>query len=167
ERTTRSRLLVLGDSVAFGQGVPEGETLADQLAARLNRKAESPVEVVSLGVPGWNSCQEAAFFRSRGVALGAQAAILIYIDNDTEPSPFQVQGDRIFTSDVRTGPAGDLAAWLRRSSHSYNYVWSHWQMIKIMARSPALDQYGQGLAQKFDESNPSWRASRACVATIV
>ena len=160
----RTRVLLLGDSVAFSQGVPEGETLADQLAAHLNGKAGTPVEVVNSGVPGWNSCQEFAFFQSH--FFEAQAAILIYVDNDTEPPNVQVQGDRIITSDVRLGPLGDVMAWLRISSFSYNYVWSHWQIIKTIVSSPTLDQYAQLLSRRFDDSNPGWRASRACLVGI-
>ncbi len=50
--TPMYRVVVVGDSIAFGQGVGERETLSDQLAVQLQRKIDSPVEVVNLGVPG-------------------------------------------------------------------------------------------------------------------
>src|ERR1700720_3829182 len=42
------RVVVIGDSLAFGQGVQEGETLAGQLSRRLRQKLSMPVEVINL-----------------------------------------------------------------------------------------------------------------------
>src|SRR5262249_9193733 len=60
------RILLLGDSQAFGWGLDEADTLGAQLAASLRGAGE--VEVVNAGVPGYNAVQESAWLRARGLA---------------------------------------------------------------------------------------------------
>jgi hypothetical protein len=48
------RILLLGDSFAFGQAVAERDTVSAQLEAILNRCGERRVEVLNFGVPGLN-----------------------------------------------------------------------------------------------------------------
>lgn len=159
------RVVVVGDSIAFGQGVREGETLADQVAARLEGKLLARVEVINLGVPTYNTCQEFARFKERALPLEPQVALLIYVDNDTDPPLFQVNGDAVITSDVRTGLFGDFMAALRKSSTVYNFVWARWQVLKIHTLS--VNEYKELLAKKFNEGNPRWKQSRACLAGLI
>ena len=64
------RVVVIGDSIAFGQGVQDGETLAGQLSRRLRQKSSAPVEVINLGVPGYNTTQEYWTFKERALPAG-------------------------------------------------------------------------------------------------
>ena len=158
------RIVVIGDSVAFGQGVPDGQNLPDKLAARLRDRLKRPVVVVNLGVPGYDTCQESGTFRERALALKPQVALLIYVDNDTDPPSIEVKDGAIVTPDVRTGPFGDFMAWLRKGSAAYNFLWAHWQVIK--SPGATIDTYRATLARKFNETNPGWRRSEACLADI-
>jgi lysophospholipase L1-like esterase len=81
------RILLLGDSQAFGWGLADGDTLGVRLAEALAAPA-SPVEVVNAGVPGYNTAQEAAFLRARGSAYRPDCVILLYIGNDLGLPPF-------------------------------------------------------------------------------
>jgi len=49
------RIVVLGDSVTFGFGVALEATFVKQLEALLVRAATMPIEVLSLGVSGYNA----------------------------------------------------------------------------------------------------------------
>jgi lysophospholipase L1-like esterase len=55
----RPRLLVLGDSVVFGQFVSEDEAVSGRLAARLAAGATPSWEIVNCGVPGFDTLAEA------------------------------------------------------------------------------------------------------------
>jgi hypothetical protein len=159
------RIVVVGDSIAFGQGVKEEETLANQIATRLRSRLPGPVAVVNLGVPGYDTCQEYAMFRERALPLNPQAAFLIYVDNDTDPPSIEVRDGTIVTPDIRTGLVGEFMAMLRKSSVAYNFVWAHWQVVKVHRLT--IDQYREMVAGKFNESNPGWRRSRACLNNMV
>ena len=160
------RIAVVGDSIAFGQGVRDGETLSAQLAARLRSRLSTDVAVVNLGVPGYDTCQEYGMFRERAIPLKPQVALLIYVDNDTDyPPPIQVRDGKIVSPDVRTGFVGDSMAALRKSSAAYNFLWSRWQVVK--SQPITIDEYRKMLARKFNDANPGWRRSRGCLHSFV
>lgn len=76
------RILLLGDSQAFGWGVDEADTLGAQLAASLRGTGEVEIEVVNAGVPGYNAAQESAWLRARGLAYEPDCVVVLYIAND-------------------------------------------------------------------------------------
>jgi hypothetical protein len=154
----RLRIVVLGDSIAFGQGVQENETLAEQLETRLRLKRSAPVEVMNLGVPGYNTCQEYWTFKERVLPLRARVVLLLYVDNDTDPPVFQVDGDRVISPDLRTGWFGDLMGTARKHSRLYNLAWVRWQALKHPVFS--IDRYRDILSRKFSNNDPGWQTSR-------
>ena len=158
------RVAVIGDSVAFGQGVDEDETLARQLTVRLEKKFESQVAVVNLGVPGFDTCQEYSRFSESLAKFRPQIAILVYYENDTEPSSISVRDGVVMSSDVRAGWFGDFMAASRKYSYAYNLVWSNWQVIKH--RPVAADEYLKTIARRFSGGYSGWRRSKACLADL-
>jgi len=159
------RIVVVGDSIAFGQGVSEADTLEQQLAARLERRLASPVEVLNLGVPGYDTCQEYWRFKERGLPLAPLAVLLVYVENDTDPSLFRIEGDAVLSPDVRTGGFHDFLAAARKHSDLYNLVWTRWQLLKHPRSS--IERYRDDLAAKFGEGSPGWERSRACLGELV
>ena len=161
----RFRVVVVGDSIAFGQGVHDDETLAEQLGARLQKKMGSSVDVINLGVPGYNTCQEYLSFKEHVLPLRPQAAVLVYVDNDVDPPPFSVRGDTVISPDVRTGLWGELTAAARKSSAAYNLAWTRFQLLK--GTTYTIDQYREMVTRRFDSANPSWGRSKACLAEMI
>jgi lysophospholipase L1-like esterase len=76
------RILLLGDSQTFGQGVAFEETFGERIAAELAADAGVPVEAVNLGVDGYNTVQEAAALASKGLSYEPDCAVLLFIGND-------------------------------------------------------------------------------------
>jgi lysophospholipase L1-like esterase len=75
-----ARILVLGDSLAFGYGVADPDSFPRRLAHDL---AEArPVEVINFGVGGYNSFNEAAIFAGRGVAYAPDVVLVQFCIND-------------------------------------------------------------------------------------
>lgn len=84
-----SRLVFLGDSFTFGEGVRNEDTYPE-VTARLLRKEGRRVESCNLGVGGYNTSQEADVLRMLGFNLQPDAVVLGYTLNDAEPPLFQV-----------------------------------------------------------------------------
>lgn len=81
------RVLLLGDSVAFGWGVDDEVTFARRLEAEWN--AGSParrLEVINTGHPMYDTNQEEATLRELGLALQPDLVVLVYVVNDIEPT---------------------------------------------------------------------------------
>ena len=89
------RILILGDSVAFGYGVPVGDTFADQWEAFLNQKQPGGWEVINGGVPAYTTLQEVRWFEVEGQSYKPDAVVVAYVMNDPEPV-HQLAGDGTF-----------------------------------------------------------------------
>ena len=158
------RVVILGDSMAFGQGVPEPETLSEQLRAQLAQVVRQPVSVLNMGIPGHNTCQEYARFQNEVVRLKPHVVLLLYYENDVEPPPFQVIDGVVFSPDIRPGPLGEMMAALRKHSAAYNIAWSHWNVVKLQL---ARGDYAKVVTAKFDDNYPGWKASRQCLVDMI
>jgi lysophospholipase L1-like esterase len=78
------RILLLGDSVTFGAGVPVEATFGRKLETILASRLGRPVRTVNAGVGGYNTVQEYAFLRTYADLIGPDVAILLYVGNDIE-----------------------------------------------------------------------------------
>ena len=79
------RILVLGDSVAFGYGVEEESTFARRLESLV--AGPPALEVLNFGVGGYNPYNEAALFRGKGAAYHPDIVLVQFCINDlNEPT---------------------------------------------------------------------------------
>ena len=70
------RILVLGDSFAWGYGVEESERFSQQLEESLS------VEVINAGVSGYSTDQELLWYRNEGIKYETDLVILVVAGND-------------------------------------------------------------------------------------
>jgi lysophospholipase L1-like esterase len=77
------RILLLGDSFAFGWGVEQEETFGARLERLLSERV-GPVEVLSAAVPGWSTDQQYLYLRVHGLALDPDLILLAEGENDLE-----------------------------------------------------------------------------------
>jgi lysophospholipase L1-like esterase len=75
------RILVLGDSVAFGPGVPENETFSNLLESRLKEQGHR-VDVINTGVPGYTTYSELQYYLTAGRHLEPDIVLLAFCMND-------------------------------------------------------------------------------------
>ncbi|HKE10320.1 MAG TPA: hypothetical protein VKE73_01990 [Myxococcota bacterium] len=99
------RILVLGDSFAFGFGVGQDEMFSAELE-RLLRERGLQVEVLSSGVPGWSLDNELVYLRTEGFDLDPDLILIATCENDlgdlgwnrltldTERLPLRVEATR-------------------------------------------------------------------------
>jgi lysophospholipase L1-like esterase len=81
------RILALGDSVVFGQGVAEDETVTAVLARRLAERWGKPVEVLNSGTQGYDTVAEAAYLAGPGLALAPVGVVVGMSLNDYDVAP--------------------------------------------------------------------------------
>lgn len=114
KRDNELRILLLGDSVTFGWGVPIeatfGRTLERILTARIGR----PVRVINTGVGGYNTVQEYAVLRAYADAIEPDIVVLLYVFNDIETNdpPFDPSSQVSLSG---TSPPESMAILLGRS----------------------------------------------------
>lgn len=83
------RLIFLGDSYTFGEGV-HNHDIYPEVTASLLRKKGRLAESCNLGVGGYNTSQEAEVLKLFGFGLNPDVVVLGYTLNDAEPPLFQI-----------------------------------------------------------------------------
>ncbi len=77
ERTgATKRILVLGDSFAWGFGVEQSDRFSEHLETSMG------VEVINAGVSGYSTDQELLWYRNEGIKYQADLVILMFTGND-------------------------------------------------------------------------------------
>jgi lysophospholipase L1-like esterase len=79
------RVVLLGDSMTFGQGLDDNQTIAALLERQLASHLGKKVTVINAGVPGWGPDQEALMLRQRVPAWQPDMVFwLVFLGNDIE-----------------------------------------------------------------------------------
>ena len=137
----RTRVMLLGDSVAFGYGVADEQTFAALLEAR-------GYEVVNLAVPGYGTDQELLRLERVGIAFAPDVLLLHFclhndfVDNASSkyfydglhPKPyFAVEGDALVLhrEHLHLSPLSKLGLWLHGRSHLFT---------RLVGPPPAVDE---------------------------
>jgi len=126
------RVLVLGDSIAYGMGVATNETLA----ARLEERLGDSVEVLNAGVPGWSILQEAAWFEARGARLEPDGVLLVVCLNDW--TAYTVEFDQLVATERSGG----------RSFFSFFYDPRGSALRRLLLRSHVVRRVQMALARR-------------------
>jgi hypothetical protein len=82
------RILIMGDSVPFGVGVPFEDTYGFLLERRLNgarADGDPPVRTINLGTVSYNTEQELVQLETLGLGLHPSLVTLLVTSNDIEP----------------------------------------------------------------------------------
>jgi lysophospholipase L1-like esterase len=85
------RILMLGDSITFGWGVPAALTASKRLETAL-RESGANVDIINTGVGNYNTRMEVEYFMTQGRALAPDIVVLNYFINDAEPIPSYANG---------------------------------------------------------------------------
>lgn len=155
------RVLALGDSVTFGLGVPQDLTYPRQTETLLSKARGAPVEVLNMGMPGYNTIHQLAQLRELGLGLQPKIVVVGFLYNDIELSSGQKGSGSVETAETslpRKIKSGFNAAalWLKKNS-----LFVAWVSPRV---GNALRPFGvKGLGQvgeikdQYVDTNPQWR----------
>jgi lysophospholipase L1-like esterase len=158
------RLLFLGDSVTFGQGVAFEDSFPVRIRTAL---AASDREVVIAAVPGWNSESEAAFLAVHVDRLDPDEVVLLYVVNDREPIA-ELRRER--------AAATHLSERLYRAAVLRSRLFE-WIAFIYRSRFPEIDQTGlravaavkeevASYGKPFAPADPGWLRSRSALVRM-
>jgi len=127
------RILLVGDSIALGWGVPEERTLSSLLEASLNQtptlySAHTPsgvrtrFEVINAGVGNHNTTQELAHLRKNGMSFKPDLLLLLYFINDAEPVSPPARNPLLWRSQAAVIVWSRLDTLLRKFGGRKDYV---------------------------------------------
>jgi hypothetical protein len=139
------RIGLIGDSVVFGFGLEESETLSSQL-----EEATGPltgpggrIEVINLGVCGYNLEQELEVLRTQGLRLDLDLLVLVLMSNDADDAE----------------PAARRRPPWRRMALAYSRAWALLEYQRWLGRFPDPRRYapeGEPLARPLGSELEVW-----------
>ncbi len=154
---SRPHFAVIGDSITFGYGVENDETIA----ARLEQKLPQ-YQFLNTGVPGYHLGQETALYKEKVAALKPIGIILVFHPNDMNAGTGWLDADGILRGEgddpnnrpalrcnpITTGILGKIPGrcWLDRHSALYTGVK---KFIRMRTSMEALQE-----EQKENQQNP-------------
>ena len=152
------RVLVLGDSFTWGDGVHEEDAYPHRMQFRLNLDdPQRPYRVLNAGRNGLNTVDERLLLDSMGLLASQPDLVLLgFTINDPEPSDREKAED-LWRPTGRRGPVGRAELELYRRSRLVALVWNR---LENSRQRRATNAYMEAL---FDPDSDHWRA---CVGAL-
>ncbi len=151
------RVLVLGDSVAFGDGVRSEDTFEKQMEGLWSLEAKN-VEVLNAGVRGYNTASELALFKEVGLRYSPSLVIVAYVLNDAEPTSKQMGLIDKKYSFLMT---------LKDYAKEHFYLYSLFRRCFEIARHEASPKtFIETYEDQFHPDHPGWKESYASLEAI-
>jgi lysophospholipase L1-like esterase len=138
------RILVLGDSFAWGYGVEEAERFSQRLEKSLD------VEVINAGVSGYSTDQELIWYRNEGIKYEPDLVLLVLAGNDVgdndrdlvstiyyKPRFVLEEGQLVLTGYPvpETSPQGKLIYSLsQRSALAYFLIQRYFDLLSLYSK---------------------------------
>jgi hypothetical protein len=169
------RIVVLGDSVAFGWGVDDEVTFLRRWEAARNARADGRrYQVINTGHPMYDTTQEAALLAEQGAALDPDLVLLVYVVNDVEPTREVVEA--VLGLPVPSTPeeqaAGGPDAWQTLAAFLRPKLPATGAMVGMLSRQQAryaevLRERGVDYApERFGKGVRGWERSKAALLSI-
>jgi lysophospholipase L1-like esterase len=88
-----SRIMVLGDSFTFGEGVKVEHLFTTRLQEILRARAEPNVDVLNFGVSAWSTRDEINYFENAGRSFEPDLVVVVFVLNDAGPDVLDLWND--------------------------------------------------------------------------
>ncbi len=169
------RILVLGDSVAFGWGVDDEVTFLRRWERALAERGDGRrYEVVNTGHPMYDTTQELALLREEGLAFDPDLVLLVYVVNDVEPTrevveaalglpvPTSADEEAVAGPDVWERLATRLRPWLPATGALVTLLSDRTGRTRELLRRRGAEY----VPEAFGKGVRGWERSRAALALI-
>ena len=140
------RMIFVGDSMTLGWGVEREQTFEYLLEERLNAQGRGRIEILNFGIGNYNTAQQVALFRKKGLKYNPDKVVLFYFVHDAEPMP---------------EPSGlEFLGYSRLLS----FYWSRANILltNYLGGGDFLAHYGN----LYQEGQPGWEAAKASIRTL-
>ena len=150
EKSPRTyRILGLGDSYLYGQGVRFEDICLTRLGKRLQERARGvTIECINTGMSAMNTAEERELLTHRGLRYEPDLVILHFVPNDVEPDVLR-PGPKVefFVDYVATYQKPDALS-------KYSHLWS-WARQRYL-RAVLGRRYLEESLRSFEPGSPKW-----------
>ena len=152
------RILGLGDSYLWGEGVRREDICLTKLGPLLSKAApELTIETINTGYPGLDTITERNVYNSFGRRYDPDLVILFFVPNDVVTQWHSGPKVEFFKEYHTIYEAPDKLS-------EYSYVWS-WARQRFLREFTARS-YIRTCVNTFEDENEDWRACRTALSDI-
>lgn len=156
---------IIGDSITFGQGVPQEKTFPAVLETLLNSSTKKrEYRVWNLGVPGYNTQQEYEVFNSLVLPQKPYWIFLAFIVNDVEP--VNEGALRIIGGEKPQGQASWISRQLDESLVIYLARNRLGQMIRMFKPDYHGSSYIEDTVRLYEGTESPWIAASKAIESM-
>jgi len=170
------RILVLGDSFAWGYGVEESERFSQLLEKSLD------AEVINAGVSGYSTDQELLWYRNEGTKYETDLVILVLAGNDVGDNDrelvstiyykpkFVLEGGQLVLTGYpvpKTSPRGRFVYSLsQRSALAYFLVQRYFDLLSLYSKLKANSDHASSPGSGINAEKESFKLTMALLDEI-
>lgn len=153
------RILALGDSYTFGQGVRRDDLCIERLERLLNAQAkEKRFETINAGISAYNTINERDLLQNKGLQYDPDMVILFFTPNDIEDKPRGTGPRIVFNRNYSNTYIKSDAL----SKYSYLWSWSRQRILKYFRGKSYIEE----CVELFRQDNNKWLTCRAALKDI-
>jgi len=153
------RILALGDSYTFGQGVRREHLCVERLEALLNGKSfKERVETINAGISAYNTINERDLLAQKGVHYDPDLVIVHFVPNDIEDKA-RGDGPRIV---FNRNYSNTYIKSDTLSDYSYLWSWARQRILKYFRGQAYIDE----CLDLFHQNSEKWLSCRAALKDI-
>lgn len=115
------RILIVGDSITYGQMVDYDKIFPVVLEKILNQENEDEIEVISMGQMGWNTVEQLEALKTNGFNFQPDLVIVAFTYNDPQIKD-NPAGEEIQDPERSILPWRTVDQWLDQRSKFYSFV---------------------------------------------
>lgn len=147
------RILILGDSVTYGQMVNYPEIYPVVLEKKLNDQGKN-VEIIKMALMGWNTMEELDALVNYGQRFKPDMVIIAFYLNDpqTKQNP---QGKEIADAERTLIPFAGIDQRLNEKSYFYSFV--RWRYNRFLEKIGRKDDYNVWQKSLYNQSSRGWQ----------
>ena len=158
----RLRVLLLGDSIAFGSGLPYKKTLGPLLEQKLNKATTGSFGLWNAAVPGYNSVQELAQLRRVLPVVRPTMVLVAFCMNDYLDPPRLTSGGQLdATAYYDSAPA----SFSKLLAQSRAYVFLKEKAKDLQKIRPELFPPWMHYVHYIDRK-PGWQRAKAALLSM-
>jgi lysophospholipase L1-like esterase len=139
------RIIVLGDSFTFGEGVKWEDTFTYQLEQILRERVSPKIEVLNFGTSSWSTSDETTYLEQVGVQFQPDLVLNVYVLNDANYAGGLDMWENFRAKYEATG-------WLK---HSYLFSFAY----ATIAQQMIGRAYSQEMVNSALQDQAAWDAS--------
>ncbi|OIN89639.1 hypothetical protein AUJ59_00955 [Candidatus Beckwithbacteria bacterium CG1_02_47_37] len=148
------RILILGDSIAYGQMVEFKDIFPVRLEEKLNETGGQAVEVINMSLMGWNTVEQLQVLTVYGLRFQPDLVVIGFYLNDPQVK-HNSQGKEVADAERQLLPFFGIDQWLNGRYYFYSFV--HFRYNRFLEKIGHKDDYKTWQKSLYDKNQRGWK----------